>query len=206
MAGKNLGRTAVVGVAEHGNSAILVTLTHRYEILDRRRVELTRDLPTHPYHHEGAWAMGRYLGSSWARPTTLADAVALVERVHLAADQGAHDRFEELAAALAVPIARMAIRVCPALPSTTQECIADVRAANVADSVMYRRAMAKAAAARGWSVHWYAVERVFADAARVLGGDIDAFLAGMGRSVGPPWQAKHKLAAAAAISAATRGD
>jgi hypothetical protein len=31
--------------------------------------------------------------------------------------------------------------------------------------------------------------------------DIDAFLHAMGRSVGPPWQAKHKLAAAAALAA-----
>jgi hypothetical protein len=49
-------------------------------------------------------------------------------------------------------------------------------------------------------VHWYDRERVFLDAA--LGHeDIDAFLHAMGRSIGPPWQAKHKLAAAAALAA-----
>jgi hypothetical protein len=43
---------------------------------------------------------------------------------------------------------------------------------------------------------------VFHDAAKVLGcEDINAFLRAMGRSIGPPWQAKHKLAAAAAIAA-----
>ena len=37
---------------------------------------------------------------------------------------------------------------------------------------------------------------------RVIGReDIDAFLHAMGRSSGPPWQAKHKLAAAAALAA-----
>jgi hypothetical protein len=67
---------------------------------------------------------------------------------------------------------------------------------------MYREALATAARARGWSVHWYDGERVCADAAAVLGcGDIDAFLHAMGRSIGPPWQAKHKLAAAAALAA-----
>ena len=42
------------------------------------------------------------------------------------------------------------------------------RAANVADSVMYREALAAAAESRGWSVHWYDRERVFRDAAAAL--------------------------------------
>jgi hypothetical protein len=85
---------------------------------------------------------------------------------------------------------------------TTEERIVDTRAANVADSVMYREALATAAEARGWSVHWYDRERVFRDAATVLGKkDIDAYLNAMGKAVGPPWQARHKLAAAAAIAA-----
>ena len=68
---------------------------------------------------------------------------------------------------------------------------------------MYREALATAAEARGWSVYWYDRERVTSDAAAVLGReDIAAFLSAMGRSVGPPWQAKHKLAAAAAFAAA----
>jgi hypothetical protein len=92
--------------------------------------------------------------------------------------------------------------VCPELPPTTEERIADTRASNVADSVMYREALAEAAAARGWSVCWYDRERVFRDAAAALGrGDVDAFLQAMGRSIGPPWQARHKLAAAAALAA-----
>lgn len=61
---------AIVGVAEHGNSAVLVTVAVGGEFLDRRSIALTRDLPTHPYHHEGSWAVGRYLTSSWARPTS----------------------------------------------------------------------------------------------------------------------------------------
>ena len=192
---------AATGVAEHGNSAVLVTVAPGGELLDRRRVDLTRALPTHPYHHEGSWAVGRYLNSPWARAITLADAVALVERVRESAARGALECLEALAATLPVPIASIAIRVCPKLPPTTEERIADTRVANVADSVMYREALANAAEARGWSVHWYDRERVFRDAAVALGGeDIDAFLHAMGRSIGPPWQAKHKLAAAAALA------
>ena len=138
--------------------------------------------------------MGRYLNSPWARAISLADAVALVERVRASAARGARESLEALAAAVPVPIASIAIRVCPKLPPTTEERIADNRAQNVADSVMYREALATAAEARGWSVHWYDRERVFRDAAAALGReDVDAFLHAMGRSIGPPWQAKQSL-------------
>jgi hypothetical protein len=196
---------SAVGVAEHGNSAVLVTVASDGHLLDRRRIDLTRGLPTHPYHHEGSWAVGRYLNGPWAREISLPDALALVERVRDAASRGARESLEALAAAVPLRIASIAIRVCPKLPSTTEERITDNRAANVADSVMYREALATAAEARGWSVHWYDRERVFQDAAAALSGkDVDAFLRAMGRSIGPPWQAKHKLAAAAALAAGAR--
>jgi hypothetical protein len=193
---------AVVGVAEHGNSAVLITLAPDGEFLDRRRVDLTHDLPTHPYHHEGSWAIGRYVNSPWARPTTLADAISLVERVREAAARGARECLQALVSEVPVSISAISIRVCPKLPPTTRERIIDTRAANVADSVMYREALATAAEARGWSVHWYDREDVFRRAATALGRkDVDAFLQALGRSIGPPWQAKHKLAAAAALAA-----
>jgi hypothetical protein len=196
---------AAVGVAEHGNSAVLVTVAADDALIDRRSVDLTHGLPTHPYHHEGSWAVGRYLNSSWSRPISLADAVALVERVREAAARGARESLDALARELSVPIARIAIRACPTLPGTTEERITDTRAANVADSVMYRESLAAAAEARGWSVYWYDRDRVFHDAAAALrGNDVDTFLQAMGRAAGPPWQAKHKLAAAAALAAGAR--
>jgi hypothetical protein len=194
--------TATVGVAEHGNSALLVTIATSRDLIDRRRIDLTRGLPTHPYHHEGAWAVGRYLNSSWAKPISLPDAVALIERVHAAAAHGARESLEALAASVAVPIASIAIRECPTLPPTIEERIRDNRIQVIADSVMYREALATAAKARGWSVCWYERERVFSDAAAALGGkDVNTFLSAMGRAAGSPWQAKHKLAAAAALAA-----
>lgn len=193
---------ATVGVAEHGNSAVLVTIAFDGEFLDRRRVDLTSGLPTHPYHHEGSWAVGRYVNSSWSRPISLADAVALVGRVREAAAQGARQSLAALAAAVPIPIARIAIRECPRLPPTTAERIRDTRAANVADSAMYREVLAAAAEARGWSVCWYDREQVFRDAAAALEErDVEAFLRELGRSIGPPWQARQKLAAAAALAA-----
>lgn len=205
MGGSRAQFRAAVGVAEHGNSAVLVTVERGGELLDRRRVDLTRGLPTHPYHHEGSWAVGRYLNSPWARATSLSDAIALVDRVREAALRGARESLNALAAAVSVPIGSIAIRVCPKLPPTTEERIADSRAASVADSVMYREALAAAAEARGWVVCWYDRERVFREATAALGGkDVEAFLQAMGRSIGPPWQAKHKLAAAAALVAGVR--
>ncbi|WP_437542588.1 hypothetical protein WME97_30800 [Sorangium sp. So ce367] len=195
-------RTATVGVAEHGNSAVLVTLAPGGELLDRRRIDLTEGLPTHPHHHEGSWAVGRYLDTPGARALSLADAVALVERVRASAARGAREGLEALAAGVPVPIASIAIRVCPELPPSIEERIADNRAQTVADSVMYRQALAAAAEARGWSVRWYDRERVFHDAATALGrDDVNDLLYAMGRSIGPPWQAIHKLAAAAALAA-----
>jgi hypothetical protein len=192
-----------VGVAENGNSAVLVTVAADGELLDRRSVDLTdRGMPTHPHHHEGSWAVGRYLNTPGARAVSLAEAVALVERVRAAAAQGARESLEALARALAVPIECIAIRLCPELPPTTEERITDNRAQTYADSVMYRQALATAAEARGWSVSWYQRETVSGEAAAALGGgDIDAVLEAMGRSIGPPWQARHKLAAAAALAA-----
>jgi hypothetical protein len=195
---------AAVGVAEHGNAAVLVTIARGGALLDRRRVELTRGLPTHPYHHEGSWAIGRYADRPWARAIALPDAIALVERVREAAARGAREALEALAAAVATPIATIAIRACPPLPATTEARIRDTRAATVADSVMYREALAAAAGARGWSVRWYQRERVVADAAVATGGeDVDAVVRAMGRAIGPPWQAAHKLAAAAALACLT---
>ena len=197
-------RSPAVGVAENGNSAILVTVAPGGELLDRRHIDLTdRDLPTHPHHHEGSWAVGRYLNTPGARAMPLAEAVALVERVQSAAARGARECLEALAGAVRVPIARIALRVCPELPPTIEERITDNRAQTYADSVMYRQALAAAAEARGWSVCWYDSKRVNRDAAAALGRkDIDSFLQAMGRAIGPPWQAKHKLAAAAALAAA----
>jgi hypothetical protein len=196
-------RAATVGVTEYGNSAVLVTVAPGGELLDRRHIELTdRGMPTHPHHHEGSWAVGRYLNTPGARALSLAEAVALVERVRASAARGAREGLEALAAAVSVPIASIAIRACPELPPTTEERIADNRAQTIADSVMYREALATAAEAHGWSVRWYDRERVFSDAAAVLGReDINAVLHAMGRAIGPPWQAKHKLAAAAALAA-----
>ena len=203
MAKKQTQNAAVVGVTEHGNSAVLVTVDSAAKLLDRRRVDLTDSkLPTHPHHHEGSWAVGRYKDSPWAREISLPEAIELIDQVRESAAHGARECLDALSTAVSSPIERIAIRICPELPPTTEECIADNRAQTYADSVMYRKALAAAAEARGWSVFWYDRDRVLEEAAAFLDcEDINDALISMGRSAGPPWQAKHKLAAAAAIAA-----
>ncbi len=206
MAKARIQRTLSVGVTEHGNSAVLVTVASDGELIDRRRIELTEsDLPTHPHHHEGSWAVGRHKNSPWSREISLSEAVELVEQVRAAAALGAREALAALAAAVSEPITYISIRQCPELPPTVEECIADNRAQTFADTVMYRQAVAAAAEENGWTVSWYDRERVFDEAAIVLGrDDLGDFLAQLGRSIGPPWQAKQKLAAAAAFAAMTR--
>lgn len=206
MAKNKKQRTATVGVTEHGNSAVLVTVACDGELLDRRRIDLTdSDLPTHPHHHEGSWAVGRYKDSPWAREITLPEAIDLVERVRKSAGEGARNCLQTLDESVAMTITSIAIRICPELPPTVEECITDNRAQTFADTVMYRNALATAAESRGWSVYWYDRDRVFDEAESLHNcDDIEAFLLAMGRSAGPPWQAKHKLAAAAALVAANQ--
>jgi hypothetical protein len=201
-ASRTASPTAAVGVTEESNRAVLVTVASSGELLDRRLVELTeRGLSSHPHHHEGSWVTGRYPNKPGRRVMSMADVVALVERVRDSAERGAREALDTLATVIPVPIASIAIRVCPALPPTIEERITDNRAQTMADSVMYREALAAAAKTHGWSVHWYDRDHVVHDAAEALGReDIDAFLHAMGRSSGPPWQAKHKLAAAAALA------
>jgi hypothetical protein len=70
---------------------------------------------------------------------------------------------------------------------------------------MYRKALASAAQARGWPVHWYDAKNVVSAASQALHvADFDAHFLQMRRAVGPPWNNDHKLAMAAAIVTSNR--
>ncbi len=178
---------AIVGVSDHGGWAVVVTVASDGTLLDRRRVELVDDtLPAIPHHHE-------------AQMLPLDRAVTLVERVRVSAEKHAVDALAAVSSA--VPhIDGIALRSCPPLPPTIAERIKDYRARNVADWVMYRQALALAAETRGWPVHWYDPKSVLASASRALRVEnYDEHFLQMRKRVGPPWNADHKLAMAAAI-------
>ena len=183
----------VIGVSDHGGWAVLVTVAGDGTLLDRRRVELVDEgLPKIPHHSEG-------------QALPLQEAVALVERVQVSAER--HAKLSLAAVAMTVPgrILGVALRRCPELPPTIAERIRDHRAQNVADWVMYRKALAAAAEARGWAVHWYDAKKVFDAASEALRiEDFDAHSLQLRRSIGSPWSKDHKIAMAAAIVAARR--
>ena len=70
---------------------------------------------------------------------------------------------------------------------------------------MYRKALAAAAEARGWAVHWHDAKKVFDAAGETLRiKDLDAHFRELRRPIGPPWSNDHKIAMAAAIVAPRR--
>jgi hypothetical protein len=153
-------------------------------------VELVGEgLPKIPHHSEG-------------QGLPLDEAVRLVERVRVSAERHAVLALD--AVTMAVPrILGIALRKCPQLPGTIAERIKDYRAQNVADWVMYRKALASAAEARGWRVHWYDAKGVFGAAGQALRVEnIDDYFLQVRRVVGPPWNKDHKLAMAAAMATA----
>jgi hypothetical protein len=177
----------IIGISDHGGWAVLVTVARDGTLLDRRRIELLdAGLPKLPHHHEG-------------QGLPLDEAVELIERVRVSAERHAVLALD--AVTLAVPrILGVALRECPQLPPTIAGRIKDYRAQNVADWVMYRNALASAAEARGWPVHWYDAKSVLSAASQALRVEnLDAHFLQVRRAVGPPWDKDHKLAMAAAI-------
>ena len=182
----------IIGVSDHGGWAVLVTVAGDGTLLDRRRVELVDEgLPKIPHHSEG-------------QALPIEEAVALVERVEASAKRHSKLVLDAVAATVHGRIVGVALRQCPELPPTVAERIKDYTAQNVADWVMYRKALAAAAEARGWAVQWYDAKKVF-DAAskRLRTADIDAHFVKLRKAIGPPWNKDHKLAMAAAIVAAS---
>jgi hypothetical protein len=183
-------RAAVIGVSDHGGWAVLVTSDAKGTLLDRRRVELVDEgLPKIPHHSEGQFL-------------PIDEAVELVERVHASAHRHAKLVLDAVAVDLPGHSLGIALRQCPELPPTVAERITNYRAHNVADWVMYRQALAAAAEARGWPVHWYDARQVQELARQALRVEnLDAHFAQLRRTVGRPWGQDHKIAMAAAIAA-----
>lgn len=182
---------AIVGVSDHCGWAVLVTVTGDGTLLDRRRVELVdEDLPKLPHHHE-------------AQALPLAQALDLIERVRVSADRHAKLALEAVATAVSSRILGIAMRECPRLQPSVAERLADYRSQNVADSVMFRQALAGAAASRSWGVHWYQSKAVLDAACNALQvEDLEPRFIEVRRAIGPPWGRDHRLAMAAAIVAA----
>ena len=186
---RSLNNIAVVGVSDHAGWAVLITAARDGTIFDRRRVELLdAGLPSMPHHHD-------------AQALPVSEAVELIERVRLSTERRASLALETLATDVASPIQGIALRALQPLPPTIANRIRDYRARNVADWVMYREALAKAAESRGWLVHWYDPKTVFDTASDALHTrTLDVHFLQARKMLGSPWNQDHKLAMAAAIA------
>lgn len=141
-----------LGAVVTGNRALIVTARSIQEAVHVDHFDLTHGLPTHPYHHEGAWALGRYLNSPWARPTSLAQALELIDTVTAAALAGARRGLGEIVARHAGALHWLAIKACPPWPEDVLARLLDLRLQTQADGILYRKALAAAATELGLTV------------------------------------------------------
>ncbi len=179
----------ILAIADHTGWAVALVADGGGQVSLSRRIALVGEgLPTMPHH-----------GAGQRLPS--AEGVALVEQVRQSAVAEAEARLAELATE--VPgIAAIALRACPTMPATVAETLASYWAQTRADGVMYRRALAGAAEARGWAVHWFDKRTAASQALALLGKTgLTAAEAQARAAFGPPWTADHRMALNAAITA-----
>ena len=179
-----------VGIAHHLGWAVAVLAASDHRVVARHRVELVEPgLPSMPVHHRA----GRELEDD--------ELAALVDRVRASATRLASAALDELAAEAGEPIASLSLRAWPRDFPTDIAVQRRVPHESRADSVMYRQVLAEQASDRGWPVHRYDAKTVEAEAADLLGDRADAVLRGPRATLGPPWNADHRVALAATVVA-----
>lgn len=192
------GQPAVVGVADHGGWAILVTaatVNGEPAVIDRRRVVLIEEgLPTQPYHHDTV-KMSEDEGEQ------------LVRRIRRSVAASTALAFDRLSADVgpAYRVSAIAIRQPPLdeLPAKVADAHRDYYVFCRADAMLYHSALVSDARLRGWNVlsHRRGEEiATAADALRESTKDVERLVAEPRSRLGPPWTAEHRHAFAAAIA------
>ena len=179
-----------VGVYDHFGWAVAVTASDDHDVVDRRRMDLVEPgLPEAPIHYKG-----QQLDDDGT--------AALVAEVRASIARTAAVALDELAAALPGPIASVSLRTwSPDFPqdiATQRRVPWEARA----DAVMYRQVLAELVRDRGWEVHLYDAKGVEGQATGLLGARAEDVLHGPRARLGPPWTKDHRIALAAAITAA----
>jgi hypothetical protein len=188
----------VVGVADHGGWAILVSVAPKDGqpvVIDRRRAATIDDgVPSQPYHHD-------------TLTMSDADAEALLRKVKRSVAERTARAFDQLATDLGTQyrVDAMTIRVPPLerLPATAKEAHASYHVQCRADGMLYHAALCEAADARGWTVVMVPRGHEISRAAEALAcGErrAEQFVVGLKAVLGPPWSAEHRNACAAAIA------
>lgn len=185
----------VVGASDHYARAVLVTLGIEGgapALRDRRTVALiAENLPTAPCHHE-------------ALELPLPEAAALFDRVRRSVREHAERAVATVAAEFGADALILRASPFDRLPDDLAEVLGSRPLTNAADGMLYREALADAAAGAGLAVRRFPRR---ADpallAAAALGIEpsaVHALVARFGREAGPPWRRDERRAAAAALS------
>ena len=185
-----------LGIAHHFGWAVAVTATPRFEVVDRRRIELIEPgLPAAPIHHEG----GTFNMHGSEEPLDDKGLAALVTKVRASVVRMTAQSIDELVGALPAPITSLMLR---GWPSDFPESIVTLRRPpheSRADSIMYCQVLAEVASERGWKIRTYDAKNVEAEAAAILGHRAHEVLHGPRKALGPPWSKDHRTALAATI-------
>lgn len=175
--------TTAMGWRPHSGWAVLVVVRDAASspaVLTRQRIELVHgdELPRHSYH------------AARDRKLSVRAATALVERVERAATLTAVEAMRSVVEEFGVEAVGV-VGKPRNLPNDLERILASHALLHAAEGALFERALVDAAADIGISAR-------LSDASRLV---ISAALDAMGKTLGPPWQKDHKLAAAAALAA-----
>jgi hypothetical protein len=185
-----------LGIAHHFGWAVAVTASADHKVIDRRRIELVEPgLPAAPIHHEG----GPHLLHQSGKPLDDHALAELVTEVRASVVRTASAALDDLALALAEPIASISLRAWP--PNFPTDIAVQRRPPyeSRADSVMYCQVLDELARQRGWLVQLYDAKSVEEEATRLLGARADEVLRDPRKTLGPPWSKDHRMALAATV-------
>jgi hypothetical protein len=176
-----------VGIADHFGWAVAVSASADHEVVDRRRIALVEPgFTAAPIHYE-------------SRRLDVTATIALVANVRASVVRATSAAFDELATALPEPVVSISLRAWP--PDFPDDIAVQRRTPYEAraDAIMYRKALAECAHARGWEVHFYNAKDVVAQAVSMLGERAHEVLQGPRVALGPPWGKDHRVALASTI-------
>jgi hypothetical protein len=182
--------TLRLGIADHFGWAVAVTASADHEVVDRRRLELVEPgVTAAPIHYD-------------SHRLDVAATAALVATVRASIARAASAALDDLAAALAEPVASISLRTWP--PDFPDDIAVQRRSPYEAraDAIMYRQVLSELAHARGWQIHLYRAQDVLGQATSLLADRADAILQGPRARLGPPWTNDHRVALAATVVAA----
>jgi len=192
---------AALGLRAHSGWAVLVVVAgarRRPCLLERLRIDLADRTPAQPYHHA-------------AKLTDLGAAAAAIER----AREQAHARAEAAISAAVgrartagYHLQRAAILVKNGRPLPPLDAILRSHPLlHTAEGELFRNVLIDSCEASHLEITRWPERDAFKQSTRSLGmtvAALDKKLLVFGRSCGPPWNADHKIACAAALSLLTQ--